>query len=59
VALLAATVGVVLAAIAILLVLRRRRGRPREGYETWKPAKVVVMEPGETEEKVDDEWLSE
>ena len=59
VALLAAAVGVVLAAIAILLVLRRRRGRPREGYETWKPAKVVVMEPGETEEKVDDEWLSE
>jgi hypothetical protein len=35
--------------LVVLLIgmwLRRSRMRPAERYETWKPAKVVVVEPG-------------
>ena len=42
----AALGALVFAAVLVLaLLLRRRRARPTEHYETWKPAKVVVVEP--------------
>jgi hypothetical protein len=48
-----ATVGVgILVVVLIAMWLRRRRGRPADHYETWKPAKVVVMEPGKAPPKV-------
>ncbi len=43
-----AALGAALFAIVLVLVIllrRRRRGRPAERFETWKPAKVVVVEP--------------
>jgi len=47
-----ATVGVgILVVVLIAMWLRRRRGRPADHYETWKPAKVVVMEPGKSPPK--------
>ena len=42
----AALGALVFAAVLVLAVLlRRRRARPTEHYETWKPARVVVVEP--------------
>ena len=43
-----ATVGGSLVLLLLIAVwFRRRRTRPTDHYETWKPAKVVVIEPGE------------
>jgi hypothetical protein len=48
-----ATVGAgILVVLLTALWLRRRRGRASEHYETWKPARVVVMEPGKAPPKV-------
>jgi hypothetical protein len=48
-----ATVGAgILVVLLTALWLRRRRGPPSEHYETWKPARVVVMEPGKAPPKV-------
>ena len=38
--------GAFLVVLLIAMWLRRRRMRPAQTYETWKPAKVVVVEPG-------------
>jgi len=45
--------GTIGAAIFILILIGMwlRRRRPGEHYETWKPAKVVVVEPGQTPPK--------
>ena len=46
------TVGAALFILVLIAMwLRRRRPRPGEHYETWKPAKVVVVEPGRTPPK--------
>ncbi len=37
---------VLFAVVVIAVILHRLRSRPTEHYETWKPAKVEVMEPG-------------
>jgi len=34
------------AIVLVAVILHRVRSRPTEHYETWKPAKVVVAEPG-------------
>jgi len=34
------------AIVLVAVILHRLRSRPTEHYETWKPAKVVVVEPG-------------
>jgi len=48
-----ATVGAaILVVLLIAMWLRRRRGRPGDHYETWTPARVVVMEPGKAPPKV-------
>jgi len=55
VALVIAAAAVVLGAIVVVAFLRwRRRPEPEPPYETWKPARVVVMEPpGEPEAEPD------
>ena len=56
VALVIAAAAVVLGAIVVVAFLRwRRRPEAEPPYETWKPAKVVVMEPpGEPEAEWDE-----
>ncbi len=37
---------VLLSVVLVAVILHRLRSRPTEHYETWKPAKVVTVEPG-------------
>ncbi|OGS51178.1 MAG: hypothetical protein A3K65_05620 [Euryarchaeota archaeon RBG_16_68_12] len=37
---------VLFSVVLVAVILRRLRSRPTEHYETWKPAKVVTVEPG-------------
>ncbi|TLZ70974.1 MAG: hypothetical protein E6K10_06225 [Methanobacteriota archaeon] len=43
----AAAGATLLSVLLVLVFLRRRRAKPAAHYETWKPAKVVTVEPGQ------------
>ena len=37
--------------LLVIVFLRRRRAKPTAHYETWKPAKVVTVEPGGVQQR--------